>query len=173
MFPLPVEPKRSTPVVYQAHPLDYMVDLYYRVFGDKLFYLYQDVYLKLKKNSFTSGDRKLLYFARSYHLAYRYNLALRCYEDILSEYPDSEYRQDALFFCGMLYFETGKYEKAIAMLKELLDKFPLKWKNAGSCYLGLSYDAIGNIPGAIKAYRNCEIYQLTPDMLSKLIEFKR
>lgn len=160
MFPMPLQPKRSQPVIFQAHILDYIVDVYFKIFKYNFFNFYQDLYLKFKKKYSAKDDFRLFFIARNYHLAYRNELALKYYSCLLKEYPQSKFIEDAIFFCGMLYFEMENFPNSEELFKLILDKYSSKWTNAVYYYLGLVYRAMGNRQASIDAYCKSDLLRL-------------
>lgn len=167
MFPMPASPRRSTPIIYQSHIFDYIVDAYFKIFKYNFFNLYQDLYLKLNKNQAKEKDSSLFFMARNYHLCYRYALALKYYEALLKEYPQSKYIEDAVFFCGMLYFDIKNFHKAIEFFNLVLDIYP-KWKYFAYYYLGRTYNFMGNNQASLAAYNNIDISKLSVEILEEL-----
>lgn len=167
VFPLLGLPKRSEPVISQAHIFDRMTDGYFRVFGRSFFNFFQSAYLKLKKGSLDKKDFQLFYRARNYHLSYRSDPALKNYNVLLKDYPESDFFQDALFFCGMLYFDKGNFAEAEKSFKRVLQDFP-KWKEASSYYLGRTYEALGDNDRALAVYSGASMYKLSAEMLEKI-----
>jgi hypothetical protein len=173
MFPLTAEPRRSTPTLFQSHLFDYITDVYFKIFRYNFFNFYQDLYLKFKKSYCGEKDFRLFFMARNYHLAYRRDLALRYYNDLLREYPQSKYIEDTIFFCGIVYFEKKNISQAIELFKNILDKHSPRWRSASYYYLGRSYDLSGNKEESIKAYQNAGIFKLSTQVLEELNEYKR
>ena len=170
MFPMPQVPERSTPVIYQSHLVDWIVDAYYKIFKRNLFYAYQDLYLKIKKTD-QPEDFRLFFSGRNYHLGYRLKKAERKYIELLEKFPESEYADDALFFIGMLYFDEGDYGQAIDYLTRVSAGESSQWGAPVYYYLGRSYGLLGDTAESLKAYRSMAvIYQLTPETL-KLIQY--
>ncbi len=134
IFPLPQPPLRSEP--YQAHILDYIARAYLKVLGRGFFNFYQDIYLGLQKYKPRQDDLRLFFDARNYHLSHRYDLVLEKYNRLLKDYPDSKYRGDVVFFCGMLYFDLKDYQKSADFFKQVIEKYP-KWAKAAEFYLNI------------------------------------
>lgn len=160
MFPLPAQPRRSTPNVYQVHIFDRVADFYFKVFKYNFFNFYQGLYLKLKTANFTKLDARLFFLARNYHLAQRTKLAQNYYNRLLDQYPDSILAQDAIFFYGMFNFEIKDYNKAAYFFNAILARYPEKWKSASYYYLGLIYKQNGDKNGYFLAFRNTDINKL-------------
>ncbi len=167
MFPFALTPERSTPVILQAHILDRIADVYYKIFKIPFFDFYQDAYLRLKKRH-APDDLRLFFKARNYHLAYRYGKALKYYDEFLKRYPDSGYTQDVLFYRGMLYFDIKKFNEAKNSFELIINKYPSKWKRASYYYLGRIYGDAGNIQMSLAAYNNADNLKLSYDILEKL-----
>lgn len=170
MFPMPIKPERSKSRMQQAHIFDYITDAYYSVFGTKFFNFYQNIYLKFKKDYSEGEDFKLFYKARSYHLAYRGNLALENYRNLLKEYPQSKYQEDTVFFLGKLYLDLAQYPESIKQFNLILEKYGRKWKDAAYYYLGQAYSLKGDKEASLKAFFNTNVYKLSPRILKELYE---
>lgn len=167
MFPIPSPPFRSIPVNSQLHIFDHITDAYYKVFKKPFFDLYQDLYLSLKEPRDKTG-LPLFFKARNYHLTYRYAKALKYYDELLAEYPEGRYAQDAVFYLGMLYFDMKDFIESEKFFKLIIEKYPAKWRNASYYYLGLIYSATGNNKAALSAYSNADAFRLPSDVLEKL-----
>jgi len=168
VFPMRLAPRRSTPTLYQTHILDYMLDIYFKLFKYGFSNFYQDLYLKVKKGNLEKDDFRLFYLGRSYHLFYRKDAALKLYNTLLEKYPASDYAQDAIFFCGLLYFDTKNFSGAARYFKLILEKYPGKWKNAAYYCLGRTYELMNDKENSLRAYRNADIYKLSAQTLEEL-----
>ncbi len=137
LFPLPLEPRRSKPDIDKLNVFQRLTKLYCRLFGSAYYDFYQDAYLFFKQREIKQDDLRLFYLARNYHLAYRKKPALKYYQRLLAEYPQSKYTQDAVFFLGIFYFEVEKdFPRAIAFFNRINEKYPDKWGKAAGNYLG-------------------------------------
>lgn len=173
MFPLPIQPRKSKPIIFQSHIFDYITDIYFKIFGHIFFNLYQDIYLKFKKDYLRQNDFKLFFIARNYHLSYRKDLALKCYNALLKEHPQSKYIEDAIFFLGMLYFEEKDFLKSIELFKSILDKYSSKWRSASYYYLGRSYELTGDKKNSSEAYRNASVFKISTQVLEELNRYRK
>lgn len=171
VLPLRKSPIRSTSPLRQAHIFDKITDLYFKLFKYRFFNFYQDLYLKSKE--LAQDDFRFFYLARNYHLTYRNDLALSYYQALLKRYPRSEYAQDAIFFCGMLYFEEKDYPRAVELFKQIIDKYPVKWDNEAYYYSGRIYEAIGDEKNMLLAYSHAEIERLPESVIWKLVKFEQ
>lgn len=168
MFPMPVEPGRSTPIMLQSHVFDYIADIYFKILKYNFFNPYQDFYLKFKKKYSGKKDFRLFFMARNYHLAYRKDLALKYYNLLLERYPQSSYVEDATFFCGILYFDMQNFQKSIELFKLIIDKYSIKWRSAAYYYLGRAHNLIGDKEASLEAYDNTDRYKLSEQILKDL-----
>jgi tetratricopeptide (TPR) repeat protein len=83
-------------------------------------------------------------------------------ENIIDDYPDSEYADDALVQLGATYMEIGKLNEASATLKKLTTKYPqTPMYNQALLRLGLIAYNQGNLPGAIDYYK--QVFSHNPD----------
>lgn len=170
MFPVIYQPTRSTPVMFQEHIFDRIAALYFKVFKRAFFNPYQDVYLRVKKRYPRGEDGfRLFFMARNYHLSCRYDLAKRYYHILLKSHPQSKYREDALFFCGMLYSDIKDYASAVDFFKLSIEN-SAKWKNAAYYYLGRSYALMGEEELAFKAYSNVNELPLPANIIEGLTQ---
>ncbi|MFK7806982.1 MAG: tetratricopeptide repeat protein, partial [Saprospiraceae bacterium] len=75
-------------------------------------------------------------------------------DDIVDNYPNSEYGDDALLQLGATYLEIGKLSQANNSLKKLITKYPKSTLyNQALLRLGLIAYNQGNLPGAIDYYK--------------------
>lgn len=167
VFPIPLEPRRSTPVMYKYHIFDYIADAYFKIFKYNFTNFYQDAYLGLNKNKANQEDFNLFLRARNYHLCYRNALALRYYGALLKKYPRSKYAEDAIFFRATLYFDLKDFPKAIGSFRAITDKSS-KWRSAAYYYLGRSYGLIGDDVASLTAYNKASVFNLSGEILEKL-----
>jgi len=168
MFPMPQEPRRSTPYMFQSHLLDYIADAYFKIFKSNFFNLYQDLYLKTRKSPSADDDAGLFFRARNYHLAYRKARALNSYNVLLEEYPESAYVEDAAFFRGVLYYEMEDFPKAVESFNLIVNRYSPKWRAAASYYLGMGYDLMGEKDRSLVVLSNASIYKLSTQTIEKL-----
>lgn len=168
MFPMPLQPRRSTPNVYQVHIFDRITDLYFKAFKYNFFNFYQDLYLKLKTVNLVKEDTRLFFLARNYHLAYRNKLAQNYYNRLLEKYPNSILAEDTIFFYGMFSFENKNYNKAADFFNIILVKFPRKWENPAYYYLGFIYEAAEDKKSSLLSFCNTDINKLDAEKIVEL-----
>lgn len=168
LFPMPLPPRRSIPTIKQAHPLDYALDFYYRLFKGSFLNFYQDFYLGRKQNRNDRQDLQLLFKARNFHLAYRLDQALRYYNQLLEEFPGSESAIDAVFFRGILYYEQDNYDRAIEEFTKAAADPKGKWFSAANYYLGKSYSAQGKGRLGLDAYSKVDSLKLGASVIEAL-----
>lgn len=169
MFPIVYQPQRSTPRLLQKHLFDDIADGYYKLFDGAFFNFYQDAYLNFKKKYPQGEDFRLFFLARNYHLAYRYQPALEDYRLLLTKYPDSKYKEDVIFFLGLLYFDLRDYPRAIEYFRLIIDKHPAKWGPAAYYYLGKAYCRINDYEAGMEAYSHTDELKLDALTLERLI----
>lgn len=168
IFPMPLQPRRSTPNVYQVHIFDRITDFYFKVFKYNFFNFYQDLYLKLKTGNFIEDDARILFLARNCHLAYRNNLAQNYYKNLLEKYPSSIFVEDAIFFYGIFNFENRDYNKAAEFFNIILARYPGKWKSASYYYLGMIYKQSADKKEGLSAFFNTGINKLEAGEIEEL-----
>ncbi len=75
-------------------------------------------------DNFNNRARALLFMGTTYSLYLdQYDAALKEFENIMKDYPDSPAAEDALFNSGMVLYETGKFKNAYAFFKKYLEKY--------------------------------------------------
>ena len=138
MFPMPMPPRRSGIFTNRVNIFDRVFDLYTYLFGKSFTYSYQDAYLKRKLASFKKEDYRLFFAAKNYKFYGRRDLAINAYKKLTSDFPDSEYFDDSLFFLALLYIDIDKnYAAAISTLNNLLTKYPNnEWSNIAADLVG-------------------------------------
>jgi hypothetical protein len=169
MFPCPRIPQRSIPRIQQYHLLDFVADAYFRLFKEPFFCLYQDLYLKLKKKSIPQDDTQLLFWARNYHLGYRFAEAGRLYREVLKRQPDSAYLNGAFFFAGVLAYDTRDYEAARVYFQRIVDSHHGRWIQAAYYYLGKVYEETHADDASLEACRNANMLKLSAQVLEELV----
>jgi len=65
-----------------------------------------------------------VYVGRFYLQRKHYQPAIERLENILAQFPEYYYRDEALFFLGRAYLATGKNAEAQQMLNQLIEEFP-------------------------------------------------
>lgn len=173
VFPLPAQPIRSTPIIYKSHIFDFIIDSYFKIFKYQFSNFYQDIYLKLKAKKITDDDLKLFFMARNYHLFYRKDLTQTYYDALLTKYPLSRYREDAVFFSGVFNFELTKdFVKSIKLFKLITDKPDANWSKSAYYYLGKAYSFIDDKAASMSAYAKAGAYKLTPQIIEEMLEYR-
>ncbi|MDO8748076.1 MAG: transglutaminase domain-containing protein [Candidatus Omnitrophota bacterium] len=170
VLPLMGEPRRSTPILKQSHIFDHLMDFYFKIFGNKFVYIYQNLYIRSALRHLKgSSDSALFYKARNYHLAYRMDLALQSYAALLKEFPESKYYDDVLFFLGKLYYDIKDYQNAIKTLRLVTDKKYGKWDKPASYFLWQSYGIIGDELSSREAYVNVGLEKIPAAGIVKIL----
>ena len=83
-------------------------------------------------------------------------------EDIVDNYPNSEYSDNALLQLGATYLEIGKLNDSNAALKKLITNYPQSTLyNQALLRLGLIAYNQGNLPGAIDYYK--QVFSHNPE----------
>lgn len=65
-----------------------------------------------------------VYVGRFYLQRKQYQPAIQRLENILEQFPDYYYRDEAFFFLGRAYLATGKTDQAHSILQQLMEQFP-------------------------------------------------
>jgi hypothetical protein len=169
-FPMHYPPRRSDIRLEDLSIYDHLTRLYVRLFKEGFSDFYQDVYLGRKAKDL-AADYRLFYLAHNYHLHYRRALAKSCYNVLIEQYPASTYRQDAIFFLGLLYIKQNEnYKMGIEVLEYLLGQYPdTKWLAYVNFYLGKAYDNLGNTKQADFYYSRAAQNELDMEIINRLI----
>lgn len=180
MFPIPEEPNRwgslleAKNIGVPRRAVNNVIRLSLSLFGPRVAYLFQDLYLGMPPNRLIALDRSniknrsqpemltrsedpalFLYFkARNYHLYERAALAEEFYKEILLRYPTSYYAEKGSYFLGDLSLRVVKnYPSAASRLADFLDKYPgSSWTSLARYSLGMAYEKMGNLEEARRYY---------------------
>lgn len=120
------------------------VDLYEGVFGRAFAHPFQDAWLLRQR--YDTEDAKLFFRARHYHLFFRQERALALYARLTTEYPNSSYVEDALYFEAHLRLGMGQWAEAARTFEALLSSrfgATTKWGGARATTLGIRGRAFG------------------------------
>lgn len=80
--------------------------------------------------------------------------AMSTFRNLLSEYPASEWREEARYQLGYLFFLNQEYEQAIAEYDDLIGSYPLDPLAAKAQYgKGDAYFNAGDIDAAVREYQ--------------------
>ncbi len=63
-----------------------------------------------------------------------YDLAISGFQDFLTNYPDSEYSDNATFFLGRCYEKKKSYQEAIQAFDQLVERYPKSNKAPPALY---------------------------------------
>jgi tetratricopeptide (TPR) repeat protein len=82
--------------------------------------------LSLADNDTEANKKAEQYFEKANELrkVADYNAAIVEYEKVISLSPNSKIAQNALYWIGQSYFETGEFDTALSAFKKLLDEYP-------------------------------------------------
>lgn len=110
------------------------------------------------------GDYALYQIGQSYANAGDAYEAISTFRRLLSEYPQSEWSQNAQYQLGYLYFLSQDYEQAVAQYNEIIDRWPRGPLAAKAQYaIGDAYFNEGRLEQAVEAYqRVLERYPQSP-----------
>jgi len=140
MFPLPMPPDRPEHPLVQPPlpPWLVRVDWYAHWFGRAFADAYQNLYLRAEIPPAEPDDAKLLFLGRNYQLFFRRDAALREFRALLTDYPSSQYADDALLFKALLFRDLdGDLRHARKSLTRLEVRFPRsEWRGVADRLLG-------------------------------------
>ena len=140
MFPLPMPPDRPEHPLVQPPlpPWLVRVDWYAHWFGRAFADAYQNLYLRAEIPPAEPDDAKLLFLGRNHQLFFRRDAALREFRALLTDYPSSQYADDALLFKALLFRDLdGDLRHARKSLTRLEVRFPRsEWRGFADRLLG-------------------------------------
>ena len=58
------------------------------------------------------------------YLMGNYDLAITGFQDFLTNYPNSEYGDNAMHYLGVCYFEQGRFEQAVQTFDQVINLYP-------------------------------------------------
>ena len=75
-------------------------------------------------------------YAASYndYLMGNYELAIAGFQDFLSNYPDSEYADNAAYYLGDSYLKQGRYDQAVQAFDQVINLYPREDKTPVAYY---------------------------------------
>ena len=117
-----------------------LIDIYYALFGEFYFFLYQDFYLSrvselsVEKFDLKKPDIKTYFKARNYQLCGRFNKAVKVYSKVSENYPGSPYEERSKLFKSACLLKMGELDTAYAELDSFLSN------NKKSTWAGVARD---------------------------------
>jgi TolA-binding protein len=88
-------------------------------------YTYKDVLAYSKKHPSVETSPKLDYMAgMAMYLKSKYPESAEAFEQLLTDYPTSQYTAKALFRLGTVYCEMSKWEQARVQFQRYVDEYP-------------------------------------------------
>ena len=179
MFPIPEKPNRwgslleAKNVGAPRRTVNNVIRLSLSLFGPRVAYLFQDLYLGMLPDRLIALDRGirsgnrpvflassedpalfLFYKARNYHLYERSTLAEKFYKEIILRYPNSYYAEKSSYFLGDLSLRVVRnYPSAVSRFRDFLDKYPgSNWTSLARYSLGVAYEKMGDLEEARRYY---------------------
>lgn len=114
-----------------------------------------EFYAKAAAADNTHGDYALYRSAISQGLRKDYNGKIATLEQLIKEFPASNYAKDGYYELGRAYIETENSEKAIEVFETLAEKYPQSdLARRATAEKALIYNSNGNHAKAIEAYKN-------------------
>ena len=102
----------------------------------------------------TGRDYALFQQGETYALQDRFDEAIRTFDTLIADYPESRWRPEALYRRGGVYFQMQDYESARASYAQLLEAYPDHPRVPRTQYgIGDAYFNMGNLDAAVTAYR--------------------
>ena len=126
-------------------------------FRSRAMWAFQDLYLALPSSvKGLSQPQRLLLRARHYELLQRPE-AIGIYERLTKLSDDPVVRDDARFFLGRFYQQSGHLEKALEVLQGALGSNPIRgWSSLIHLALGEIYESLGQPARALEEYHLSE-----------------
>ena len=102
----------------------------------------------------TGADYALYQAAQALNRDDRPRQAIETYQELVNLYPDSRWRQEALYRVGYIYFQQQDYRQARQTYRSLLDRFPDSRAAADALYgIGDTHYNDGNLEQAAQTYQ--------------------
>jgi tol-pal system protein YbgF len=96
------------------------------------------------------------------YLMGNYDLAITGFQDFLTNYPNSEYADNAMHYLGVCYFEQGRYEQAIQAFDQVINLYPKGDKTPVAYFKkAAAYQALQKNNEAVDTWKR--LYTLFPD----------
>lgn len=96
------------------------------------------------------------------YLMGNYDLAITGFQDFLTNYPNSEYADNAMHYLGVCYFEQGRYEQAIQAFDQVINLYPKGDKTPVAYFKkAAAYQALLKNNEAVDTWK--KLYTLFPD----------
>jgi len=149
-LPLPMPPQRSDDFLQDQNLFDGIAALYFKCFGLRFAYWYQDRFLERELAVIDDPLERLWYTARNYHLYRRLHQAEPLYRQLLAQDVNGRYRDRTTLFLSRLLIGTKRFEEASALLEQFVQEKPdIPW---GHFHLGLCYESVGESAQAAGQY---------------------
>jgi len=96
------------------------------------------------------------------YLMGNYDLAITGFQDFLTNYPNSEYADNAMHYLGVCYFEQNRYEQAIQAFDQVINLYPKGDKTPVAYFKkAAAYQALQKNTEAVDTWK--KLYTLFPD----------
>jgi len=96
------------------------------------------------------------------YLVGNYDLAITGFQDFLTNYPNSEYADNAMHYLGVCYFEQNRYEQAIQAFDQVINLYPKGDKTPVAYFKkAAAYQALQKNNEAVDTWK--KLYTLFPD----------
>ncbi len=96
------------------------------------------------------------------YLMGNYDLAITGFQDFLTNYPNSEYADNAMHYLGVCYFEQSRYEQAIQAFDQVINLYPKGDKTPVAYFKkAAAYQALQKNNEAVDTWK--KLYTLFPD----------
>ncbi|HXK62382.1 MAG TPA: tol-pal system protein YbgF, partial [Acidobacteriota bacterium] len=96
------------------------------------------------------------------YLLGNYDLAIAGFQDFLTNFPNSEYADNAAHYIGVCYFEQGRYEQAAQAFDQVINLYPKADKTPVAYFkMAAAYQNLHKNDEAIETWK--KLYTLFPD----------
>ena len=104
-----------------------------------------------------------------------YDLAIAGFQDFLTNYPDSEYGDNAVYYYGICFFEQGRYKQAIQAFDQVINLYPKADKSPVAYFKkALAYQQMQKNTNAIETFKQLiEIYSESQEAVRAQQELAR
>jgi len=115
-------------------------------------------------NNTTGGVEPDQVYSQAYndYLMGNYDLAITGFQDFLTNYPNSEYADNAIHYLGVCYFEQNRYEQAIQAFDQVINLYPKGDKTPVAYFKkAAAYQELQKNNEAVDTWK--KLYTLFPD----------
>ena len=126
--------------------------------------------MALEAEEFMFADLARLHIATGYGNLHNYGAAIKWYESILTEHPDSSVVREARYQLGERYYKIERYEDAIRHYEKFTEDYPGRWRVRAAIYrMGCAFEELEKWSDAYVLYQGMLRRSVKDDMAQKAV----